>query len=153
MFVVACGGGNTPGTDAPNSPDSSGEGVLEPGAWEYAQYMTTQDTCNGSVDGDGGFTVELTAAGFRMVRASSPTSTCTVDDDDTFDCTTPDETQDLRPGTDAVMTGRFSISGRITTPTLVSGTQSIVITCSGSECNTLDPGPCAVTATIALQKL
>lgn len=66
---------------------------------------------------------------------------------------TADETQDLGPGTDAVMTARLEIAGHITTRTLASGSQSIVITCSGSECNTLDPGPCTVTATIALEKL
>jgi hypothetical protein len=151
--ALGCGGESTPpATDALDSSGDGASGVLVPGAWHYAQYTPTQDSCDGSVDGDGDFTVELVANGFRIVRTSNAASTCTVDANDNFQCTTPDEVRDLRPGTDALMTGRLSLSGHVTNTTLASGTQSFVVTCVGSECNTVDPGACSVTATIALAK-
>lgn len=158
-LFAACGGESDSSTaDAAGSGSGSGadasSGVLPaPGVWRYAQYTTTQDSCGGSVDGDGNFTIELAAGGFRIVRASNqPVSTCTVDASADFECTTPDQTQDMRPATDAVLTAQFSLSGRITTPTLASGTQTVVVTCAGTECNDVTPGACTVMATVALAK-
>ena len=160
-LAMAAGCGGSDGDDANPAVDAAettadaaiSAGVLPvPGAWHYSQYTPTQDSCGGGVDGDGDFSVELIADGFRIVRVSNPASTCTVDANANFQCTTPPETRDHHPTTDAFQTATLSLSGRLTTPTLAPGVQGIVITCVGSECNTLDTPACSVTANVVLVK-
>ena len=148
LFGAGCddgGGGDT-------SIDAAAADGLTPGAWTYAAYTPTQDSCGNAVDGDGAFTLEVTADGFRMVRSgNNPASTCVTTGAD-FTCTTPDQVRDLRPSNDAVLTARLSLSGRITTSTLMTGTQGITISCAGSGCANVPGSSCTVTANVTLAK-
>lgn len=148
LFGAGCddgGGGDT-------SIDAAAADGLTPGAWIYAAYTPTQDSCGSAVDGDGGFTLEVIADGFRIVRSgSNPASTCLTTGAD-FTCTTPDQVRDLRPSNDAVLTARLSLSGRITTSTLMTGTQGITISCAGTGCANVPGSSCTVTANVTLAK-
>jgi hypothetical protein len=142
--------------DAATPIDAPAPAALSPGTWTYVSYTRTADTCGNQVEGDDQFAIDMaTATSFRIVWPGSAhvTSSCVVNVSNYFACTTQPVTLDQAPVYDAIVTLNAEMSGHITTTTLATGKQRIIIGCTGTQCADVHAIPCSVSADVVVKKV
>ena len=164
LFLAACGGDDTPsGDDQPGNPDAAptGSGDPESGQWSYDEYDVSGSGCDvgNQLNTDGDFALDNHGDGTFTITPGDGTDPfdCTLDDG-AFDCPDRATGSYSEQGLDATIEGEARAEGTFSSDTAGSGTQTVDVTCTGSDCSTVEVAlgvsfPCTYTADFDIAKV